>query len=222
METRLCGTNQHLWSTALVFPLCTVPRRIAAMGFKLLTRLVLVLLLVVAGCSHVNERLNAASIPLEHRSENRTRSAVFAEVIAPQEQSAPSLRSERVVMAPARRTPLPHDKDGVFVGLALSGGGSRSANFAAACMFQLERVGLLQHVDYVSSVSGGSVTAAYYCLSQGDWNPGTAQKKLTHAFATDLLERVLLPWNMAGFVFSDWDRSDVLAHVFEDTLFSRN
>src|SRR3712207_8789842 len=48
------------------------------------------------------------------------------------------------------------DADGIFFGVALSGGGSRSANFAAACMFELEQLGLLGRVDYLSSVSGGS------------------------------------------------------------------
>jgi len=191
------------------------------MGFKSAVTLLAVGIALAGGCSNVNRRLNPASVTLEHRKTNQTRSAVFAEVIAPQEQTAPPVRSDRVVTAPTRVMPLPRDNDGVFVGLALSGGGSRSANFAAACMFQLQRVGLLQHVDYLSSVSGGSVTAAYYCLNQGEWNPQDVQKKLTQPFANDLLLRSLLPWNTAAFLFTDWDRSDVLAHVFEDRLFSR-
>src|SRR5204862_4269572 len=81
---------------------------------------------------------------------------------------------------------LDRNNDGYFVGLALSGGGSRSANFAASCMFQLERLGLLDKVDYISSVSGGSLAASCYCLFGPEWNPGEVQKKLTHSFANDV------------------------------------
>ena len=116
----------------------------------------------------------------------------------------------------------PPDRDGFFVGLAISGGGSRSANFGAACMFQLQRVGLLQRVDYISAVSGGSLPAAYYCLNDAGWNPGDVQRKFTHSFATDLLRESLMPWNFAAFVLSDWDRTDLLAGIFARQLFSRN
>jgi predicted acylesterase/phospholipase RssA len=123
----------------------------------------------------------------------------------------------------AAEVSAPPDADGCFVGLALSGGGSRSANFAAACMFQLERFGLLQRVDYISSVSGGSLAGAYYCVSgDDDWNPGNVQRKLTHAFASDLVQGTLLsPWNWPAFWFTNYDRSDVLAGSFQRELFTR-
>lgn len=65
----------------------------------------------------------------------------------------------------------------VLVLLALSGGGSRAAVFAASVMQELDgaastseeganSVNLLKEVDAVSSVSGGSLTAAYYALSR--------------------------------------------------------
>jgi len=56
----------------------------------------------------------------------------------------------------------------VLVGLALSGGGSRAALFAAAGLEALGRMrvpggtSLLEQVGYISSVSGGSVAAGYY------------------------------------------------------------
>ncbi|MEK7759707.1 MAG: hypothetical protein AAB304_08905, partial [Pseudomonadota bacterium] len=40
-------------------------------------------------------------------------------------------------------------RDDRFVSLAISGGGSRAAIFGAAVMFELQRYGLLQHVDLV-------------------------------------------------------------------------
>src|ERR671912_246066 len=41
-----------------------------------------------------------------------------------------------------------------FVGLAMSGGGSRSANFGMAALTELDNLGVLQHVDAISAVSG--------------------------------------------------------------------
>ena len=55
-------------------------------------------------------------------------------------------------------------RDGRFVGLALSGGGSRSAVFGAAVLKELDRVGILRQVDVLSAVSGGALPAAYYAL----------------------------------------------------------
>jgi len=90
-------------------------------------------------------------------------------------------------------------------------------------MFHLQRLGLLQRADYVSSVSGGSLAAAYYCLSDdAAWNPGDVQKKLTHHFATDMIVTVSMPWNWLPLMFTDWDRSDVLASSFRKVLFSRD
>lgn len=37
----------------------------------------------------------------------------------------------------------------VFVGVAMSGGGSRAANFSAAVLLELQKIGLLQHVSAI-------------------------------------------------------------------------
>ena len=58
----------------------------------------------------------------------------------------------------------------VLVALALSGGGSRAAYFSAAVMLKLQTLfperDLLREVDALSSVSGGSMAAAYYAVSK--------------------------------------------------------
>jgi hypothetical protein len=62
---------------------------------------------------------------------------------------------------------------GIFIGLAISGGGSRAANFSAAALLALDRLGFLEQVNTISSVSGGSLTTGYYGLFSGDksrWN----------------------------------------------------
>src|SRR5438067_1546119 len=47
------------------------------------------------------------------------------------------------------------------VGLALSGGGIRSASFNLGLLQAFYRSGLLRYVDYLSTVSGGSYTGAW-------------------------------------------------------------
>jgi predicted acylesterase/phospholipase RssA len=66
-------------------------------------------------------------------------------------------------------TPAP-DSD-ILVGLAVSGGGSRAALFAAAAMEALAKIrigpehrSLIEQVGYISSVSGGSLASAYFAV----------------------------------------------------------
>lgn len=56
--------------------------------------------------------------------------------------------------------PPPSEKD--LVGLALSGGGIRSAMFNLGLLQAFERAGLMKHIDYLASVSGGGYTNGYY------------------------------------------------------------
>lgn len=62
-----------------------------------------------------------------------------------------------------RNTP-PNPPDEVKLGLALSGGGFRSAFFHIGVLARLAELDLLRKVDVISSVSGGSIIAAYYYL----------------------------------------------------------
>ena len=50
------------------------------------------------------------------------------------------------------------------IGLALSGGGFRSSLFHVGVLARLAELDLLRKVDVISSVSGGSIIAAYYYL----------------------------------------------------------
>jgi NTE family protein len=72
---------------------------------------------------------------------------------------------------------IPISSDDVMVGLAFSGGGTRAAAFSFGVLKELEAtrirdrgktVSLLDRVDFVSGVSGGSVLAAYYGLRKRD------------------------------------------------------
>jgi NTE family protein len=55
------------------------------------------------------------------------------------------------------------------IGLALSGGGSRAIAFHLGCLRALNRLGLLDRVAVVSTVSGGSVIGAYLHNHRGNF-----------------------------------------------------
>lgn len=76
------------------------------------------------------------------------------------------VRKEELKAIAERRAAVKPDKGqpgepGDLTGLALSGGGLRSAFFAMGFVQALHRSGLWKHIDYISSVSGGGYLAGY-------------------------------------------------------------
>lgn len=155
---------------------------------------------IALGCTHANKQMSLTNLALEDRAKNQTRASM------------------RFVAGDSSGD---RNGDGCFVGLAISGGGSRSAVFAAACMFELQRLGLLDGVDYISAVSGGSLPAAYHCVSGEEWNPDNVQRRMSHSFATDVALQLIQPWNYLTAVFTAYDRSDMLASAFKHAMFIR-
>ena len=117
--------------------------------------------------------------------------------------------------------------------LAFSGGGTRAAALAYGVMEELReteisrgdtRISLLEEVDTVSGVSGGSFPAAYYGL-YGDrifeeFEPRFLKKNVQRA----LTLRVLNPWNLVRLLTPWLSRSDLASgyydkHVFEGATF---
>jgi NTE family protein len=111
------------------------------------------------------------------------------------------------------------DVPDVFVGLALSGGGSRSANFSLAVMEQLNEIGLLKHATAISSTSGGGLAGAYYALKGPELNWGDARKRMSTNFLNRWILRNLYPHKILQTTFTHADRSDVMAEVFDEVLF---
>lgn len=70
------------------------------------------------------------------------------------------------------------------LGLALSGGGSRAIAFHLGCLRGLHKLGLLDRVTTMSSVSGGSVIAALYCSHEGNFETfeNDVRKRLRQGF----------------------------------------
>ena len=59
-------------------------------------------------------------------------------------------------------------KNGKRIGLALSGGGYRAAAYHLGTLRALHKMDLLEKVDVISSVSGGSIIAAFYLLHKDE------------------------------------------------------
>jgi len=82
--------------------------------------------------------------------------------------SAPITRLPKAGADTACITPAAHQD--TVVGVSFSGGGSRAALFGAAALEALGRLrapqgdSVLEHVSYLSSVSGGGLAAGYYAL----------------------------------------------------------
>ena len=86
-----------------------------------------------------------------------------------------------------------------FVGLTISGGGSRAANFGGAVMVELDRRGWLSQVDVISGVSGGTLPATYYPLRAkrgASFDEGSVKAAMGADFQGTWLWRWFLPHNM--------------------------
>jgi predicted acylesterase/phospholipase RssA len=119
----------------------------------------------------------------------------------------------------------PQSQDNTFIGIAMSGGGSRASNFSAAVLLELEKLGILQNTDVISSVSGSSLTAAYYGLYGNNRNPDHPwnEKGVRKAFLTDLqsgwLHSWFNPWNAMRYWLSNFTRSDIMIETLNDELY---
>jgi hypothetical protein len=69
---------------------------------------------------------------------------------------------ERALILEARGEPGADPATARFLGLAFSGGGIRSATFNLGLLQGLAKLGLLKHVDYLSTVSGGGYIGGWY------------------------------------------------------------
>jgi hypothetical protein len=118
--------------------------------------------------------------------------------------------------------PLPpavQDDGDYFVAVAVSGGGSRAAVFSAAVMKELyEQVKLpdggsiIDEIDYISGVSGGSLAMAYYSLKKPDVD--SSRTDLYDAFFTTYLAdmRKDIEHRLTGGIFR------LIASIFESMV----
>jgi len=117
----------------------------------------------------------------------------------------------------------------IVVLLAFSGGGTRAAALAYGVLEELrdtvveiggERRRLLDEVDLVSGVSGGSFTAAYYGLFGDRIFEDFAERFLRRNVQGDLLRRVVLnPVNWFRLGSARFSRSDLAAEYYDEHIF---
>jgi NTE family protein len=157
----------------------------------------LMLVLIASGCAHypINARLKAVNPITGYRFEN----------VASQTNS-----------------------DDLLVVLAFSGGGTRAAALSYGVLDELAKteVGkpgqehrLLDDVEMVSAVSGGSITAAYYTLYGDRIFSDYESRFLKRHDQTGLLLRLLAPWNLARVASPKYGTSDLAAEYYDHLLF---
>jgi predicted acylesterase/phospholipase RssA len=116
--------------------------------------------------------------------------------------------------------------DDTFIVLTFSGGGTRAAAFAYGVMEALHGTTLgdgrtmLDEVDVISSVSGGSFTAAYYGLfGPEQFFARFRDDVLYRKIERDLILRVAAPWNWPLLLSPYYARGDLAAAYYDSAIF---
>ena len=80
------------------------------------------------------------------------------------------------------------------VGLSLSGGGFRAAAFHLGTLRKLNQLGIIEQIDVISTISGGSIAGAYYALNKDDFKIfETGFKK---CLKSSVVRRIIFSWKM--------------------------
>lgn len=117
--------------------------------------------------------------------------------------------------------------DSIFVILTFSGGGTRAAAFAYGALQELARTSidsgvhvrsLLDEVDVISTISGGSFAGAFYTLYGIDSLP-TFERLFLNWNAEGTLKRELLSRNLIRLGSPNFSRSDLAAEAWDKRLF---
>ena len=114
--------------------------------------------------------------------------------------------------------------------LAFSGGGTRAAAFSYGVLEFLRRtevvgpkgnkVRLLDAVDIITGVSGGSFTALAYGLYGDKLFDDYEQRFLKRDVQGELLARSLKPANWGDLSSTGWGRSELAAQLYDEILFN--
>ncbi len=125
---------------------------------------------------------------------------------------------------------LPQNSDDVFVVLAFSGGGTRAAALSYGVLEKLRDTPvtidgverrLLDEVDVISSVSGGSYTAAYYGLFGDDIFARFAPEFLYEDWQSRLMRLAIKPQSLIAMSSSEYNRGDLVANNLNNSLFQQ-
>jgi len=120
--------------------------------------------------------------------------------------------------------------DELLLLLTFSGGGTRAAALSYGVLEALadthividgKRRRLLDEVDAISSVSGGSFTAAYYGLFGDRIFKDYETRFLKRDVQSELTDRVLSPSMWSKMTSAHYGRSDLAAEYYDEILFER-
>lgn len=120
------------------------------------------------------------------------------------------------------------NSDGLFVIVTFSGGGTRAAALAYGVLEALRdtsiewdgrRLALLDEVDVISSISGGSFPAAYYALRGRRIFDEFPDRFLYRPLQSDLLKLALSPASWLKLAAPAYGRSDLAAELYHREVF---
>jgi NTE family protein len=120
------------------------------------------------------------------------------------------------------------NSDELFVILVFSGGGTRAAALSYGVLEALRdtkvqwkdrRISLLDEVDVISSISGGSFPAAYYGLRGAKTFDEFPDKFLYRPIQSDLIKLALNPGSLLKLAGSSFGRSDLAAEFYDHEVF---
>lgn len=121
------------------------------------------------------------------------------------------------------------NSDELFIIVSFSGGGTRAAALSFGVMEALRdtqiewkqrKVSLLEEVDVISSISGGSFPAAYYALYGARIFDEFPEKFLYRPIQSDLLKQLFLPYNLVRLASPSFGRSDLAAEFYHREIFN--
>jgi len=120
------------------------------------------------------------------------------------------------------------EQDKVFVALAFSGGGTRAAALSYGVMEKLKATPiqngsstLLNEVDVISSVSGGSFTSAYYGLYGDRIFTDFKDRFLYRDIQGELTDKLYKPVNWFRLMSPDFNRIDLAIELYNETVFDK-
>ncbi len=127
------------------------------------------------------------------------------------------------------RQALAQDKENMVI-LAFSGGGTRAAAFSYGVLEFLRKteitgpqgnkVRLLDYVDIITGVSGGSFTALAYGLYGDKLFDDYEQRFLKRNVQGEIVSRTLSPANWTKLGSTGWGRSELAAELYDEILFN--
>ena len=123
----------------------------------------------------------------------------------------------------------PGQSDDLMVVLAISGGGTRAAALGYGVLEELRRTEvtvngskrrLIDEVDVISAVSGGTLPATYYALRGEKTFDEFVPKVLSRNLESELAQRIILnPANWFRLPSGTFGKSDLFAELYDQTVF---